>query len=68
MFAVVCALSMYSDAKAKKAAKAKQAKGSQRHNQGGNKQQYARPTSRGGTVIHTHEPRAVRQWTESVSI
>ena len=36
-----------SDAKAKKAAKAKAAKSSARHNQGGNKQQYARPTSRG---------------------
>lgn len=35
------------DAKAKKAAKAKSGKASARHNQGGNKQQYARPTSRG---------------------
>lgn len=40
-------LLMCSDAKAKKAAQAKKAKGSQRHNQGGNKATYARPTSRG---------------------
>ncbi len=38
---------MRSDAKAKKAAQAKTAKASARHNQGGNKQQYARPTARG---------------------
>jgi hypothetical protein len=45
--ACVRALLMHSDAKAKKAAKAKSGKASARHNQGGNKQQYARPTSRG---------------------
>ena len=38
---------MRSDAKAKKAAKAKAGKATARHNQGGNKQQYARPTARG---------------------
>ena len=43
----VRALSLCSDAKAKKAAKAKTAKASARHNQGGSKAQYVRPASRG---------------------
>lgn len=44
-----CALlgSIRSDAKAKKAASQKAAKSTSRHNQGGSKQQYARPTSKG---------------------
>ena len=36
-----------SDAKAKKTADSKKAKGSQRHNQGGKQAAYARPSSKG---------------------